>query len=73
MRLLDAEVLRDGVRAGVRTARGETLTLEAERLLVAVGRAPVTDGLDVTAAGLTTSEAVGEAFLTLAGRGLHQQ
>ncbi|MFD5834687.1 dihydrolipoyl dehydrogenase [Streptomyces collinus] len=53
-RLLDAEVLRDGVRARVRTARGETLTLEAERLLVAVGRAPVTDGLDVAAAGLTT-------------------
>ncbi|GAA4545397.1 hypothetical protein GCM10023097_22160 [Streptomyces collinus] len=57
----------------MRTARGETLTLEAERLLVVVGRAPVTDGLDVTAEGLTTSEAVGEAFLTLAGRGLHQQ
>jgi dihydrolipoamide dehydrogenase len=53
-RLLDADVLRDGVRARVRTARGETLTLEAERLLVAVGRAPVTDGLDVAAAGLTT-------------------
>jgi dihydrolipoamide dehydrogenase len=52
-RLLDAEVLDDGVRARVRTARGETLTVEAERLLVAVGRAPVTDGLDVAAAGLT--------------------
>jgi dihydrolipoamide dehydrogenase len=55
-RLLDAEVLDDGVRARVRTARGETLTVEAERLLVAVGRAPVTDGLDVAAAGLTTDE-----------------
>ncbi|MFD9933051.1 dihydrolipoyl dehydrogenase [Streptomyces massasporeus] len=53
-RLLDAEVLADGVRASVRTARGETVTVEAERLLVAVGRAPVTDGLDVAAAGLAT-------------------
>lgn len=53
-RLLDAEVLADGVRARVRTARGETVTVEAERLLVAVGRAPVTDGLDVAAAGLAT-------------------
>ncbi|MFH9003138.1 dihydrolipoyl dehydrogenase [Streptomyces afghaniensis] len=55
-RLLDAEVLDDGVRARVRTARGETLTVEAERLLVAVGRAPVTDGLDVAAAGIGTDE-----------------
>ncbi|MCZ9354299.1 dihydrolipoyl dehydrogenase [Streptomyces mutabilis] len=55
-RLLDAEVLDDGVRAHVRTARGETLTVEAERLLVAVGRAPVTDGLDLAAAGLDTDQ-----------------
>jgi dihydrolipoamide dehydrogenase len=55
-RLVDAEVLDDGIRARVRTARGETLTVEAERLLVAVGRTPVTDGLDVAAAGLATDE-----------------
>ncbi|MEU6915742.1 dihydrolipoyl dehydrogenase [Streptomyces olindensis] len=55
-RLLDAEVLDDGVRAQVRTARGETLTVVAERLLVAVGRAPVTDGLDLAAAGLAADE-----------------
>ncbi|MEV6941658.1 dihydrolipoyl dehydrogenase [Streptomyces sp. NPDC051172] len=53
-RLLDAELLEDGVRARVRTARGETRTVEVERLLVAVGRAPVTDGLDLAAAGLAT-------------------
>ncbi|MGW2717362.1 dihydrolipoyl dehydrogenase [Streptomyces sp. NPDC001492] len=53
-RLLDAELLEDGVRARVRTARGETRGVEVERLLVAVGRAPVTDGLDLAAAGLTT-------------------
>ncbi|MGW1914751.1 dihydrolipoyl dehydrogenase [Streptomyces sp. NPDC002076] len=55
-RLLDAEVLENGVRARVRSARGETRTVEAERLLVAVGRAPVTEGLDLAAAGLTTDE-----------------
>ncbi|MEW2264988.1 dihydrolipoyl dehydrogenase [Streptomyces sp. NPDC047853] len=53
-RLADAEVLDDGVRAWVRTSRGETVTVEAERLLVAVGRAPVTEGLDLAAAGLET-------------------
>ncbi|MEV5873097.1 dihydrolipoyl dehydrogenase [Streptomyces sp. NPDC052101] len=53
-RLLDAEVLESGVRARVRTGRGEIRTVEAERLLVAVGRAPVTEGLGLDAAGLTT-------------------
>ncbi|MER6684748.1 dihydrolipoyl dehydrogenase [Streptomyces olivaceoviridis] len=55
-RLLDAEPLENGVRARVRTARGETRTVTAERLLVAVGRAPVTEGLGLEAAGLTTDE-----------------
>ncbi|MFE1449312.1 dihydrolipoyl dehydrogenase [Streptomyces olivaceoviridis] len=55
-RLLDAELLENGVRARVRTARGETRTVTAERLLVAVGRAPVTEGLGLEAAGLTTDE-----------------
>ncbi|WP_405801695.1 dihydrolipoyl dehydrogenase [Streptomyces sp. NBC_01506] len=55
-RLEDAVVLDDGVRATVRTARGEARTVEASRLLVAVGREPVTDGLDLTAAGLTTDD-----------------
>lgn len=41
-------------RATVRTARGESRTVRAERLLVAVGRVPVTDGLDLAAAGLAT-------------------
>ncbi|MFG3015371.1 dihydrolipoyl dehydrogenase [Streptomyces cinerochromogenes] len=55
-RLLDAELLDGGVRARVRTARGETRTVAADRLLVAVGRAPVTEGLGLEAAGLTTDE-----------------
>lgn len=53
-RLLEAAVLDGGVRATVRTPRGESRTVEAERLLVAVGRAPVTDGLGLGAAGLGT-------------------
>ncbi|MFF9086729.1 dihydrolipoyl dehydrogenase [Streptomyces sp. NPDC014991] len=53
-RLLDVELLEDGVRARVRDGRGETRTVEAERLLVAVGRVPVTEGLGLEAAGLTT-------------------
>ncbi|MFK4693088.1 dihydrolipoyl dehydrogenase [Streptomyces pristinaespiralis] len=51
-RLLETAVLEDGVRATVRTARGGTRTVEAERLLVAVGREPVTDGLGLAGAGL---------------------
>ncbi len=53
-RLEDARPYHDGVRATVRTARGETLQLDVERLLVAVGRVPVTDGLGLAAAGLVT-------------------
>lgn len=52
--LASAETGGDGVRARVRTARGEDVVLEAARLLVAVGREPVTDGLDLAAAGLAT-------------------
>ncbi|MEV5319504.1 dihydrolipoyl dehydrogenase [Streptomyces sp. NPDC052687] len=55
-RLLDAQVVADGVRARVRTARGEVRAVEAERLLVAVGRVPVTDHLDLAAAGLAADE-----------------
>ncbi|MFD7863795.1 FAD-dependent oxidoreductase [Streptomyces sp. NPDC059783] len=51
-RLLDTTLLEDGVRATVRTPRGESRTVEARRLLVAVGRVPVTDGLGLAAAGL---------------------
>ncbi|WP_051832308.1 dihydrolipoyl dehydrogenase [Streptomyces katrae] len=45
-----------GVRATVRGARGDVREVVAQRLLVAVGRVPVTDGLDLAAAGLTTDE-----------------
>ncbi|MFM9372551.1 dihydrolipoyl dehydrogenase [Streptomyces sp. Da 82-17] len=55
-RMTDAEVLDDGVRVTVRTARGEARTVTADRLLVAVGRVPVTDGLELAAAGLAADE-----------------
>ncbi|BDM71534.1 dihydrolipoyl dehydrogenase [Streptomyces nigrescens] len=54
--VVGTEVGADGVRATVRTAKGEEVVVEAERLLVAVGRAPVTDGLGLEAAGLATDE-----------------
>ncbi|MER6051826.1 dihydrolipoyl dehydrogenase [Streptomyces sp. NPDC001793] len=50
--LIGTEPLPDGIRATVRTPRGEEVVVEAERLLVAVGRTPVTDGLGLAAAGL---------------------
>ncbi|MBT2481425.1 dihydrolipoyl dehydrogenase [Streptomyces sp. ISL-94] len=54
---LEGAVVEGGVvRATVRTARGELRELKAERLLVAVGRVPVTDGLDLASAGLATDE-----------------
>lgn len=54
--LTGTELLPDGVRATVRTPGGEELVIETERLLVAVGRVPVTDGLDLAAAGLSADE-----------------
>ncbi|WP_030803633.1 dihydrolipoyl dehydrogenase [Streptomyces sp. NRRL S-337] len=54
--LVGTDLLPDGVRATVRTSKGEEVVVEAERLLVAVGRAPVTDGLGLAAAGLATDE-----------------
>ncbi|MFK0252193.1 dihydrolipoyl dehydrogenase [Streptomyces sp. NPDC090445] len=52
-RLEGAERLAGGgVRGAVRGPRGDVEEVSAERLLVAVGRVPVTDGLDLAAAGL---------------------
>lgn len=53
-RLLETEVVEDGVRAVVRTARGGTVTVASERLLVAVGREPARDGPGLAAAGPAT-------------------
>ncbi|MEJ8650962.1 dihydrolipoyl dehydrogenase [Streptomyces sp. MS1.AVA.3] len=54
--LTATELLPDGVRATVRTPKGDELVVGAERLLIAVGRVPVTDGLDLAAAGLSADE-----------------
>jgi dihydrolipoamide dehydrogenase len=50
--LTGSEVRDSGVRATVRNGRGAESVLDVSRLLVAVGRVPVTDGLDLAAAGL---------------------
>ncbi|MER0448962.1 dihydrolipoyl dehydrogenase [Streptomyces sp. Edi4] len=55
-RFTGADLLADGVRASVRTASGEIRRVEADRLLVAVGRVPVTDGLGLASAGLAADE-----------------
>lgn len=55
-RLTGADVVTEEVSATVRTSRGETRTVRAERLLVAVGRVPVTEGLGLAAAGLAVDE-----------------
>ncbi|MGW0859966.1 dihydrolipoyl dehydrogenase [Streptomyces sp. NPDC002690] len=51
-RVEGADLVDGGIRAVLRDARGGTRELTAERLLVAVGRTPVTDGLGLAAAGL---------------------
>lgn len=47
------KVGKDKVSAVVTTVSGETQTLEAERLLVAIGRQAVTEGLGLEAQGVT--------------------
>jgi len=51
----DADVGDDGVKVTVST-NGKTETIEAEILLVAVGRAPVTDTAGLDAVGITLDE-----------------
>ncbi|MFI0899623.1 dihydrolipoyl dehydrogenase [Streptomyces sp. NPDC020983] len=53
-RMTGAEPYANGVRVTVRDARGGTRVHDVERLLVAVGREPVTDGLGLAEAGLAT-------------------
>jgi dihydrolipoamide dehydrogenase len=45
-----------GVRVNAETADGETVTVEGDELLVALGRRPNTDTLDVEAAGIETDD-----------------
>lgn len=48
----DVETTDDGVRVTIETGKGEEETLEADVLLVAVGRGPVTEGAGLDAAGV---------------------
>ncbi|MFW5653855.1 MAG: FAD-dependent oxidoreductase, partial [Planctomycetota bacterium] len=47
---------RDGVRLTIETGDGKERTLEAERLMIAAGRAPNTSGMGLDATGVETTD-----------------
>jgi dihydrolipoamide dehydrogenase len=55
-RLEKAEVGKDGVRLTVKTAKGETRTIEAERVLSAIGRAPNVEDVGLENAGVELTD-----------------
>ncbi|MEW5929364.1 MAG: dihydrolipoyl dehydrogenase [Gemmatimonadota bacterium] len=55
-RLEKAEVGKDGVRLTVKTAKGETKTIEAERVLSAIGRAPNVEDVGLEKAGVKLTD-----------------
>ncbi len=55
-RLEKAEVGKEGVKLTVKTAKGETKTIEAERVLSAIGRAPNTEDVGLEAAGVKLTD-----------------
>jgi dihydrolipoamide dehydrogenase len=55
-RLEKAELGKDGARLTVKTAKGETKTIEAERVLSAIGRAPNVEDLGLEKAGVKLTE-----------------
>lgn len=55
-RVESAEILGETVRCGLARAGGESTTIEAERVLVAVGRRAFSEGLGLAGAGVATDE-----------------
>lgn len=51
-KVLAAEASKDGVTVTIESPEGKTSNLNADILLVSIGRRPNTDGLNVTAAGI---------------------
>ena len=55
-RLEKADVRKDGVTLTVKTANGETKTIEAERVLQAVGRAPLSEDIGLETVGVELTD-----------------
>ena len=55
-RLEKAEIGKEGVKLTVKTPKGETQTIEAERVLSAIGRAPLVEDIGLDAAGVKLDE-----------------
>ncbi|HEX2187831.1 MAG TPA: dihydrolipoyl dehydrogenase [Longimicrobiaceae bacterium] len=55
-RLEKAEIGKAGVKLTVKTAKGETKTIEAERVLSAIGRAPNTEDVGLEKAGVKLTD-----------------
>jgi dihydrolipoamide dehydrogenase len=55
-KLEKAEIGTEGVKLTVKTPKGETQTIEAERVLSAIGRAPLVEDIGLDAAGVKLDE-----------------
>jgi dihydrolipoamide dehydrogenase len=55
-RLEKAEIRKDGVTLTIKTAKGETKTVEAERVLSAIGRVPLVEDLGLDKVGITLTD-----------------
>jgi dihydrolipoamide dehydrogenase len=55
-KLEKAEVGKDGVTLTVKTAKGETQTIQAERVLSAIGRVPLTEDIGLETAGVKLTD-----------------
>src|SRR5690606_18574204 len=65
-RLEKADIGKKGVKLTVKTAKGETQIIEADRVLSAIGRAPNVEDLGLEAAGVNLSA---DGFIAVARQG----